>query len=131
MSPGVFCGSLHLVYFLGTSFVFSGYGNAFGDDTEELFSEMQAAIAALSRGPVQVSDGVGFSDRDVILRTCDAAGRLLQPSRPATALDAAFAAAAGLADGPKARIENVLPVMANARRPTRVPPGKPYLGLRQ
>ena len=66
---------------------------------------MQAAVAALSRGPVQVSDGVGYSDRSLILRTCDEAGRLLQPSRPATALDAAFHRSAGVGDGPLTRIQ--------------------------
>ena len=83
--------------------------NPYGDVAER-YPAMQAAVAALSRGPVQVSDGVGYSDRELILRTCDEAGRLLQPSRPATALDAAFYRSAGVGDGPLARFPNVLPI---------------------
>ena len=84
-------------------------GNPYGDVAER-YPAMQAAVAALSRGPVQVSDGVGYSDRELILRTGDEAGRLLQPSRPATALDAAFHRSAGVGDGPLARFPNVLPI---------------------
>ncbi|KAJ1448676.1 hypothetical protein M885DRAFT_573945 [Pelagophyceae sp. CCMP2097] len=46
-------------------------GNAFGDGTVEKYSAMQAATAVLSHGPVQVSDGVGFSDAALIARACD------------------------------------------------------------
>jgi hypothetical protein len=123
------CGFPYCVYYVGTTSLLAYAldlkpskdnfwstqvqpGNAFNNRTMERFSDMQAAIAALSSGPVQVSDGVGYSDRDVILRTCDDRGRLLQPSRPASAVDAAFAAAAGVGAGPAARIPNVLPVMA-------------------
>ena len=66
-------------------------GNPYGDVAER-YPAMQAAVAALSRGPVQVSDGVGYSDRSLILRTCDEAGVFFsrrgppQPSmRPSTA----------------------------------------------
>jgi len=86
-------------------------GNPYGGVAER-YPAMQAAVAALSRGPVQVSDGVGYSDRELILRTCDEAGRLLQPSRPATALDAAFHRSAGVGDGPLAKYANVLPITA-------------------
>ena len=123
------CGFPYCVYYVGTTSLLAYAldlkpskdnfwstqvqpGNAFNNRTMERFSDMQAAIAALSSGPVQVSDGVGYSDRAVILRTCDDRGRLLQPSRPASAVDAAFAAAAGVGAGPAARIPNVLPVMA-------------------
>ncbi len=90
-------------------------GNPYGDVAER-YPAMQAAVAALSRGPVQVSDGVGYSDRELILRTCDEAGRLLQPSRPATALDAAFHHSAGVGDGPLAKIPNVLPITTTHTR---------------
>ena len=90
-------------------------GNPYGDVAER-YPAMQAAVAALSRGPVQVSDGVGYSDRSLILRTCDEAGRLLQPSRPATALDAAFHRSAGVGDGPLAKYANVLPITTTHTR---------------
>ena len=89
--------------------------NPYGDVAER-YPAMQAAVAALSRGPVQVSDGVGYSDRSLILRTCDEAGRLLQPSRPATALDAAFHRSAGVGDGPLAKYANVLPITTTHTR---------------
>ena len=90
-------------------------GNPYGAVAER-YPAMQAAVAALSRGPVQVSDGVGYSDRELILRTCDEAGRLLQPSRPATALDAAFHRSAGVGDGPLAKYANVLPITTTHTR---------------
>lgn len=48
---------------------------------------LEQAVAVLSRGPVTFGDGVGYSNASMILRSCDADGWLLQPSRPATALD--------------------------------------------
>jgi len=65
----------------------------------EPYSEMQSAISALSTGPVATSDKPGSADVDLIMRTCTAEGRLLQPSRPASAIDACFAGDAfGAAD---------------------------------
>jgi hypothetical protein len=55
---------------------------------------LHCAAAALSAGAVTPADGVGLSDAPLILRACDAAGRLLQPSRALTAVDAAAAARA-------------------------------------
>merc|ERR1719409_665294 len=56
----------------------------------EPYSEMQAAIAALSTGPVQPSDAIGHSNAALIMMTCTSGGRLLQPSAPARAIDASF-----------------------------------------
>jgi hypothetical protein len=82
-------------------------GSRYGKDAKEPFSEMNSAILALSRGPVATGDKVGGSNKSVIMRTCGQDGRLLQPSRPATAIDANFMhaafgalAAAGTAAGP-------------------------------
>lgn len=54
----------------------------------EVSPNLHSAVAALSMGPVTPGDGVNFSDPDIILRTCTASGRLLQPDRAATTLDA-------------------------------------------
>jgi hypothetical protein len=52
---------------------------------------------------VQTSDGIGFANATLARATCTPSGRLLQPSRPMTALDGCFAAAAfGAAAGPAA-----------------------------
>jgi hypothetical protein len=53
--------------------------------------ELNAIIAVFSTGPVGVGDGMGATDKSIVLPTCDAAGRLLQPDRPLLAVDATFA----------------------------------------
>ena len=44
-------------------------------------------LAVLSTGPVGFSDAPGETDATLIMRTCDASGGLLQPSKPLTAVD--------------------------------------------
>lgn len=74
-------------------------GGSVGDKSE-ISPALQGAIATLSAGPVAPGDGVGFSDASLILRSCTAGGRLLQPSRAATAIDAGFRAKVwGVASG--------------------------------
>jgi hypothetical protein len=70
----------------------------YGNETSEPYNEMEAAISAYSTGPVQPSDGLGFSNVSLISMTCTSEGRLLQPSAPARTIDAAFVEAA-LGDG--------------------------------
>lgn len=60
-------------------------GNEYGVNRTNV--ELQAAVAALSAGPVGFGDGPGYSDVSVILRTCAADGTLLRPSIPATPID--------------------------------------------
>ena len=87
-------------------------GSAFPKATEP-FSSMEAAVAVYSTAPVMLSDGAGFTNATLALATCTSGGRLLQPSRPATALDACFAAAArGDGSAPAAQKPNALPVMS-------------------
>lgn len=54
----------------------------------EVTPALHAAISTLSAGAVTPGDGVNASDAELILRSCTAAGRLLQPSRAITAIDA-------------------------------------------
>ena len=71
----------------------------------------QATISAYSTGPVQPSDAVNKSDARLIRSTCTASGTLLQPSRPASAIDACLAQAAfGGGAGPEAAREHNYPV---------------------
>jgi len=65
------------------------HGNA-----TEPYSEMEAAIASYSTGPVQPSDMVGAMNASLLLMTCASDGTLLQPSLPASAIDATFVYAA-------------------------------------
>ena len=53
--------------------------------------ELNAIIAAFSTGPVGLGDGMGATDKSVVMPTCDAAGKLLQPDRPLLAVDSTFA----------------------------------------
>lgn len=87
-----------------------GHGNA-----TEPYSAMEAAVAVFSTAPVMLADGVGFTNVTLALATCTSGGRLLQPSRPASATDAAFAAAAlgAGSGGPQAAKQNNLPVMSS------------------
>jgi hypothetical protein len=52
--------------------------------------EDEALVAALSGGPVGPSDRIGFSNRDLIMKTCRVDGLLLKPDRPATPIDRMF-----------------------------------------
>ena len=58
---------------------------------------MQAAVLALSAGPVASSDGIGLANASLVLRSCRRDGRLLQPSEPAKLIDRAFRARANAA----------------------------------
>ena len=46
--------------------------------------ELNTIAAILSTGPVGISDKVGHTNATLIMRTCDANGTLLQPSKPLT-----------------------------------------------
>ena len=63
-------------------------------------SRLQAIIAVFSTGPVGVGDALGATNASVVLPACDAAGRLLQPDKPFTAIDATFARAGQDPRGP-------------------------------
>ena len=51
---------------------------------------MNAVTQILSKGPATIGDGIGFTNKVLVMRACDITGRLLHPSRPATALDSCF-----------------------------------------
>ena len=74
-------------------------GSHWGDNVREAHSELEAVVASLTTGPVATSDKIGHSNSSLILRSCDASGRLLTPDMPARELDAHFAAKAHLAFG--------------------------------
>ena len=45
-------------------------GNPYGDGSTEPTPRLQAAVLTLSRGPVAVADGIGYSDADLIMKSC-------------------------------------------------------------
>ncbi|XP_055899049.1 uncharacterized protein LOC106054416 [Biomphalaria glabrata] len=49
--------------------------------------ELHSVLATLSTGPVGPGDGIGFINLTVLMRCCDSSGQILQPSKPATAID--------------------------------------------
>ncbi|XP_050411267.2 uncharacterized protein LOC126825609 [Patella vulgata] len=51
-------------------------------------TELIAAVATLSTGPVGPADKIGFSNAELIMRSCDADGLILKPNKPAMAIDA-------------------------------------------
>ena len=69
-------------------------GSHFAPNTEPN-AHIHAISAALSTGPVGFSDGIGFADTALIMRTCRADGLLLRPDAPATTLDAALISTMG------------------------------------
>ena len=121
------CGFPYCVYYIGTTSLMNwaldlkpskdnywstpkqGEGGPYGNQTREPYNEMQGMILAYSTGPVAPSDRIGSSNASLILMACTAGGRLLQPSRPATAVDVCFADAA-FGDGPQAATQHNYPV---------------------
>jgi hypothetical protein len=50
-------------------------------------AEVEALLAALSCGPVGIGDRIGHTDREVVLRTCDADGRIRYVDHPIGLVD--------------------------------------------
>jgi hypothetical protein len=72
---------------LGPPFVQQGVSNMMA------LPELNAIIAVFSTGPVGIADGVNATNATLVMSTCDSAGRLLQPDKPFTPIDATFARA--------------------------------------
>ena len=65
----------------------------------EPFARLQGAVSTLSMGPTFISGALDSWDKALIMRSCRADGRLLQPDRAATAIDASILARAGFRGG--------------------------------
>eukprot|EP00039_Didymoeca_costata_P006166 m.87998 g.87998 ORF g.87998 m.87998 type:complete len:840 (+) comp13136_c0_seq1:26-2545(+) len=75
-------------------------GSKWGNTTMEPHNALESAVQAFSTGPVAVSDMINGSNVSLILRACDAAGRLLTPDRHMTEIDSVFLSMSGLGHGP-------------------------------
>ncbi|ESO88546.1 hypothetical protein LOTGIDRAFT_234457 [Lottia gigantea] len=60
-------------------------GNPF--NTTEPYPALQTLLAVLSTGPVGPSDGINYTNTDLLMKCCNADGLILKPSKPATAID--------------------------------------------
>lgn len=100
-----------LIFSLGLAPSKDGYwstsyqpGNPYGEERYEPYARLQAAVTALSTGPVAIGDGIGHSDVPLVMRSCMQNGRLLQPSFPATPIDASFKQAVFAGQGPDGEV---------------------------
>ena len=50
-------------------------------------AELEALLACMSTGPVGIGDRIGCTDRAVVMRTCDADGRIRHVDRPLVLID--------------------------------------------
>lgn len=53
----------------------------------DIHAEVEALLSAMSGGPVGIGDRIGRTNRDIVMRTCDDDGRLLQPDVPIGLID--------------------------------------------
>ena len=53
----------------------------------KLYLELESVVSILTAGPVGPGDKIGYMNRDLIMRSCNAEGLLLRPSKPVTSLD--------------------------------------------
>jgi hypothetical protein len=56
----------------------------------EPWPERQALVASLSGGPVAFGDGIGYTNKTLLMKTCREDGLLLKPDKPATPIDRTF-----------------------------------------
>jgi hypothetical protein len=72
--------------------------------TYETRNRLESAVSSMSNGVVQISDRVGYTNRGLVMRACDADGRLLRPATAATPIDRYYAVNAfgsdAMPDGP-------------------------------
>lgn len=45
-------------------------GSPYGEEGQEYHSRLQAAVLSLSTGPIAIGDGIGYSNVDLILKSC-------------------------------------------------------------
>ena len=61
-----------------------------GGGAREPWPERQALVASLSGGPVAFGDGIGYMNKEILMKTCRDDGLILKPDKPATPIDRTF-----------------------------------------
>ena len=86
--------------------------------------ELNALVATLSTGPVGIADKAGDTNATLVRRCVRADGRILQPDKPATAVDSMFAGAqrTGLASSRATQGDDRADGGGRVRRVRRAPP---------
>ncbi|XP_025087041.1 uncharacterized protein LOC112559818 [Pomacea canaliculata] len=70
----------------------------------ETRTNLQVAVSTLSTGPVGPSDMINHTDIYVLMQCCRADGKILQPDKPATAIDKQLWQAAWPGSGPVGQV---------------------------
>eukprot|EP01117_Protostelium_nocturnum_P005067 TRINITY_DN1833_c0_g1_i1.p1 TRINITY_DN1833_c0_g1~~TRINITY_DN1833_c0_g1_i1.p1 ORF type:complete len:782 (+),score=207.18 TRINITY_DN1833_c0_g1_i1:2854-5199(+) len=70
----------------------NGYNKGFGAEPNP---ELHSIISTLTAGPVGFGDKIGSTNTTILFRMCNTEGKLLQPTRPITALDSTYLHAFG------------------------------------
>jgi len=88
-------------------------GNPYGKT--EPAPDLQSAVATLTAGPVTPGDKIGSTDVPLLKMSVNDDGRILKPSRPATAVDSTFAFRAFAAGGPDGQLTSTYTQIADLR----------------
>eukprot|EP00050_Salpingoeca_kvevrii_P015410 m.46559 g.46559 ORF g.46559 m.46559 type:complete len:910 (-) comp6309_c0_seq1:137-2866(-) len=89
----LFLNALHIAPFMDVIWTRADQpGNPYGQPRDNIL--LQAAIAALSCGPIGIGDGVGLTNKTLVQLLANGDGYLLHPTRPATPLDRMYYPAA-------------------------------------
>lgn len=86
-----------------------------GDRGGETSPYLVAVVATMSTGPVGLGDALFATNPAVVWPTCTLSGTLLQPSRPATAVEAQFMRTGPLANGDVRLTHTAVPTSGSAR----------------
>jgi hypothetical protein len=89
-------------------------GSSNGENAAEPAPDMQAAISTFSTGPVTPSDGIGYSNVELINRSIRQDGLILKPNRPAVSLDSTYVYRAIKANGPDGFVAHTYSMLLKA-----------------
>ena len=64
-----------------------GGGNGNWYTFNETRPDLQIAMSILSSGQVGPGDGIGFTDKDLLMKSCDGDGKILRPSNTVQPID--------------------------------------------
>lgn len=86
-------------------------------DTFEYRNRLESLVTSLANGPVQISDRINSSDVSLIMRCCNAAGRILRPDAAAGPVDSQYTRAAFGTGGPNGAVHATWSTIGSAGVP--------------